>query len=98
MVSFQQYTIFNGQLILGAPEVSGDPSDLVDALRPSIEDGLVQGVVDKVSFNGSSDNIQFIVLKWTCWMLWQSSFGRFFVGESRLVGQQESCPPWPYTQ
>ena len=47
-MSFQQDTVLNGQLILGAPEVLGNPWDLVDALRPSIEGKAVQGVVYRV--------------------------------------------------
>ena len=43
---------------LGAPVVSGNPQDQPKEVGPSPEGELVQGTVDWVPFDGSSDSIQ----------------------------------------
>ena len=57
MVSLQENTSLDGQLILGAPEVMGEPQDLTEAVRPSPEVYMVQGVVDWVVVYSSSNGI-----------------------------------------
>ena len=59
-VSLQKDNVLNGQLILHAPEVSGNPQDPLQTGGPSIEGELVQGVVDQVTFYCSSDGIYLV--------------------------------------
>ena len=60
MISFQQHNILNGWPFPDAPKMSGNPRDLIDVFGPSMEGEVVQSFVDRVLFDGSSDNIQLI--------------------------------------
>ena len=60
MISLQENTSLNGQLVLGSPVVLGNPQDHPEAVRPSPEGEPVQSTVDWVTFDGSSDSIQLI--------------------------------------
>ena len=61
LVSLQQDTILNGDFIPGAPEVSGDPWDLLEVVRPPSKGEVVQGVVDWITLYSSSNGIDFTI-------------------------------------
>ena len=60
-VSLHENTDLNVQLILGAPEVMENPWEWPEAVRPSPEGYVVQGIVDWVALYSSSNCIQFVV-------------------------------------
>ena len=49
----------NGQFILGSPEMSGDLGHLLPALIPASKDKTVDGAIHKVSFQQTSNDVQF---------------------------------------
>ena len=56
-VSFQENTVLQGQLVLGASEMIDDSQDLLEADRPSPDGKPVQSAVHKVTLDGSSNGI-----------------------------------------
>ena len=59
-VSLQQYSIFDGELILGSPEMACYSWNFLDPVGPVIQGQPVHGAVDGISFYSSSDYVQFV--------------------------------------
>ena len=84
MVSLQENTRPNGQLVLGTPEVMGNPQDLPQVVGLSPEDYTVQRIVDWVVLYSSSNCIQFVVRQLDMLNVLMNDYGKefFMEGES----------------
>ena len=58
MAFLKEEASFYGQLILGTPEVSGNPWDLLPAIQPTPKTEAIQCAVCQVMFDGTSNGIQ----------------------------------------